>query len=261
MMPALLTRRSSRSWPARKRSLNERTELRSARSSAATSIFAAGRAALISLAVERPLASSRQARTRFAPRAASSLATMRPRPLLAPVTTAMRPLWSGISAGSHFVLIFFLSCLQRQHELSQEGIDVGDEADALPAASIRELGHDGWVHVDADGVHRCRQEVAGGDRVQHRREHQRHPDVRQRGAHPLLCLDDVGDHVGQRPVVADAAAQNDLDAMVQRGLHHAARELPLSTIAWIEPAARTRLIARMWCSWPDSIGSPLSRLM
>ncbi|SKU44694.1 Uncharacterised protein [Mycobacteroides abscessus subsp. abscessus] len=52
----------------------------------------------MSSAAAAPLSGSRTARTTWAPAAAKARAVSRPRPVLAPVTTATRPVWSGISA-------------------------------------------------------------------------------------------------------------------------------------------------------------------
>ncbi|OAR25684.1 hypothetical protein A8W25_08990 [Streptomyces sp. ERV7] len=93
--PALLTRRSSVSW--RYVSAKARTEDRSARSSGANATFAPYTWRWIRASASLPLASLRQARITWAPLRASSRAVTSPMPLFAPVTTAVRPLWSGMS--------------------------------------------------------------------------------------------------------------------------------------------------------------------
>jgi hypothetical protein len=60
-----------------------------------------------------PFAVLRQASTTLAPRRASSRALTSPRPLLAPVTTAVRPLWSGICSLVHVALIGYLLASER----------------------------------------------------------------------------------------------------------------------------------------------------
>src|SRR4051812_33537344 len=93
MTPALLTSRSSSSTVV----ANARTDDRSARSSLRTST-----SPVIRAAASAPLPSvSRTARITFAPWAASSRAAWKPIPLLAPVTTAILPLWSAMSAAVH----------------------------------------------------------------------------------------------------------------------------------------------------------------
>jgi DNA-binding PadR family transcriptional regulator len=89
MTPALFTSRSTRSTPSAKR----RTDPRSARSSRRTST-----SPVIVAAARAPFSVSRQARMTVAPCAASSRAVTAPIPLFAPVTIAMRPCWSGMSA-------------------------------------------------------------------------------------------------------------------------------------------------------------------
>lgn len=59
---------------------------------------APGTSARSRITAARPRAALRQASTTEAPRRASSRAVTYPIPLLAPVTTALRPLWSGMCA-------------------------------------------------------------------------------------------------------------------------------------------------------------------
>jgi hypothetical protein len=59
--------------------------------------------ALLDAAARRPLSSSRTASTTCAPCRASSRAVARPRPLLAPVTTTVRPFRSGILSAVHLL--------------------------------------------------------------------------------------------------------------------------------------------------------------
>ena len=80
----------------------------------------------------------------------------------------------------------------------------------LRRATVGELGDGRRVDVDADERDRGREDVAGGDGVQHRRDHQAEPDVGELGPHRALALDDVGVDVGERPVVADRADENEL---------------------------------------------------
>ena len=98
--PALLTSRSRPSWLAAKRSANDRTEARLARSSSSSSGFGPYAVAATSAWAARPLSRLRQAMTTSAPWRASSRAVTSPIPLFAPVTTAMRPVWSGMSCAS-----------------------------------------------------------------------------------------------------------------------------------------------------------------
>src|SRR5262249_15369528 len=75
---------------------NASTDARLARSSSASSTSARGAACSTACNAACPFCRLRQAITTWAPRCASSRAVLRPRPLLAPVTIAVRPLWSGI---------------------------------------------------------------------------------------------------------------------------------------------------------------------
>ncbi|CPB67500.1 Uncharacterised protein [Mycobacterium tuberculosis] len=51
-----------------------------------------------------PLSRLRTASTTCAPWAASAAAVSNPSPVLAPVMTAVRPVWSGMSAAVHLVM-------------------------------------------------------------------------------------------------------------------------------------------------------------
>src|SRR5262249_48742241 len=64
-----------------------------------------GVAELSWLAAASALARSRQPKTTVAPRTASTLAASRPMPVLAPVTRAVFPCWSGTSATVHRLLV------------------------------------------------------------------------------------------------------------------------------------------------------------
>jgi AcrR family transcriptional regulator len=78
---------------------NSRTEARLARSSARTSVSPG-----IAAAAARPRSRSRTASTVRAPARASACAAARPMPLLAPVTIAVRPVMSGMSAAVKVVM-------------------------------------------------------------------------------------------------------------------------------------------------------------
>ena len=101
---ALLTSRSGPSWSSPKAAAKERTEDRSARSSSMTSTSAAEAAERTLRAASSPRAVSRTAITTCAPARVSSRAATRPMPLFAPVTTARRPLWSGMSEVFHLAM-------------------------------------------------------------------------------------------------------------------------------------------------------------
>ena len=95
--PALFTRMSIRSWRAENCLAKSRTEARLARSRGASSVEAAGCSLRSSSAACCPRFGSRHASTTCAPAAASDLTASSPMPLLAPVTTIVRPVWSGMS--------------------------------------------------------------------------------------------------------------------------------------------------------------------
>src|SRR5439155_2937566 len=101
MTPALLMSRSRPSCSLANQSAKPRTEARLARSSEPTSISALGTAALIWPAASAPFSALRTPRTTRAPARASSRAAKKPMPLFAPVTTATRPCWLGISVAVH----------------------------------------------------------------------------------------------------------------------------------------------------------------
>jgi hypothetical protein len=103
--PALLISRSSPAWAMPKRSAKARTEARLERSSSSSAREAAGASARIDATADSPLSRLRQASTTAAPALASACAAASPSPLLAPVTTTVRPAWSGMSAAVHFSAI------------------------------------------------------------------------------------------------------------------------------------------------------------
>ena len=89
MMPALLTSTSTFCTP----SANSRTDARSCRSSLRTST-----SPIMSAAAALPLSILRTATMTLAPTRANSRAVISPRPLLAPVTMAVRPENEGRAA-------------------------------------------------------------------------------------------------------------------------------------------------------------------
>src|SRR5438067_384371 len=94
-------------------------------------------------------------------------------------------------------------------QLADEAFDVHDQADGLEAATVGQLRHHGGVDVDAHRGHRGGQEVARGDAVQHRRQHQYQLGaLADLLAHQALRLERVGHHVWQRPVVTDRPGQD-----------------------------------------------------
>lgn len=95
--PALLISRSMRSSRDRSAAAAVRTESSEVRSSACTVTSPVMRAAACS-----PFSTLRTASTTDAPRSASALAVSYPSPVLAPVTTATRPRWSGMFVVVHF---------------------------------------------------------------------------------------------------------------------------------------------------------------
>ncbi len=99
--PALLTRMSRPSCPPANSAANAPTDPRSARSSRASCTSASGSARQMRSSASAPLAWSRQARTTWAPAPASARAVWKPRPLFAPVTTAVRSASRGMSSVVH----------------------------------------------------------------------------------------------------------------------------------------------------------------
>ena len=96
--PALLMSRSTGGKRARISSAALRTLDWDARSRRTTDALAPADAAAIWSAARPALSAFRQARTTWAPRPASTRAACRPSPVLAPVTTAVFPARSGMSA-------------------------------------------------------------------------------------------------------------------------------------------------------------------
>src|SRR3954454_20954838 len=76
------------------------------RSSSCSVTVARGAPAAMRVAASLPLLRLRTASTTCAPLAASAAAVSYPRPVLAPVMMAVRPVWSGMSAVVHLVMGF-----------------------------------------------------------------------------------------------------------------------------------------------------------
>jgi hypothetical protein len=85
-------------WCSSRCDAARRTDACEARSSGSTSTVAPGTSSVIEAIAVSALDRSRAAITTWVPFRASSLATSRPRPPFPPVTTAMRPPRSGMSA-------------------------------------------------------------------------------------------------------------------------------------------------------------------
>src|SRR5439155_8328244 len=101
MTPALLISRSRFWWSLANHSAKPRAEARLPRSSEPTSISPPGTASRILRPASAPFSALRTAGATRAPARAGSRAAKKPMPLLAPVTTAVRPCWSGMSAAVH----------------------------------------------------------------------------------------------------------------------------------------------------------------
>ena len=87
-----------------------RTDACEARSSATSSSEASGALARISSTAAAAFSWLRTAITTCAPFAASCRAVSSPSPPLAPVTTAVRPCWSGMSAALQLMTILLNEC-------------------------------------------------------------------------------------------------------------------------------------------------------
>ena len=115
---------------------------------------------------------------------------------------------------------------QRLPQLAQERLHVGHQPEGLRGAAVGQLGDHRRVDVDAHRPGRRRQQVAGGDGVEHGGAHDAEVDPGQRGAHPPPGLQHVGDHVGERAVVADRPGEHVLDPVADAFVHHPAAEDP-----------------------------------
>ena len=108
-------------------------------------------------------------------------------------------------------------------EVADEEADVGDDAEGLVAAAIGELGDDGLVDVDAEGLDTGGQDVARGDGVQRRGQHQRDADARHEVAHGVGRLDDVGSSTsGSGPSSRSEPASTNGTSWRDALVHHAA---------------------------------------
>lgn len=104
---------------------------------------------------------------------------------------------------------------------AHEGFHVGNDADGLKGAAVVELDDRRGVDVDADDVDPGGQEIADRDRVERGCDHEAEGDALDFFAHHTLRLDGVGDDVGERAVVADAAAEDVVDAVLHAVVHDA----------------------------------------
>ncbi len=84
----------------------------------------------------------------------------------------------------------------------EEQADVRNDSHCLAGAAIAQLGGDGGVDVDADGLHPAGQHVTGGDGMQHGAEAEDEAGAVGVLVIGILRLVHVGDRVGQWTVVA-----------------------------------------------------------
>ncbi len=106
-------------------------------------------------------------------------------------------------------------------ERPEEGLDVGDHADSLEAAAVAEFDHGRWVYVHADYLYPGGEEVADGDGMEHRGDHEAERNVADGFAHLALGFECVGDDVGKGAVVADAAGKDEIDFVADAFEHDA----------------------------------------
>src|SRR4051812_27135588 len=123
------------------------------------------------------------------------------------------------------------------HERPQERLYVRNESQRLEAAAVAELDDRRWIDVDADDFNPRGQQVSDSHRVEHRRDHQAVRDIVDGGAHLPVGLQPVRYHVRQRTVVADAAGEEEVDAMLNAFVHDARREPALVDGRADRPAA------------------------
>ena len=104
-------------------------------------------------------------------------------------------------------------------------------------SAVAQLRHHRRVDVDADDAHPRRQHVADADAVQHRRQHQHQLHVRRAPPRSAPAPRPDPSRVRQRPVVADAAGEHEVDAVRARTrTSRPTVSTPLSTAARMPPA-------------------------
>ena len=86
----------------------------------------------------------------------------------------------------------------------------------MKRAAIVELDDRRRIDVDADDFHPGGQQIADRHRVQRRGDHQAERNIANLLAHLPLRFERVGDHIGQRAVVADAAGEQKIDVVSSR---------------------------------------------
>jgi hypothetical protein len=138
--PALLISRSRLGQAARICPAASRTEASDARSRCTTSTLAPAAADRIRSAARSVLPRSRPASTTAAPCPASTSAVSSPRPPLAPVTTAVRPDWSGTSAAVHRPRRSAIAASERYLSVYQILIDTKIQRRSAPSTP-RRPGH------------------------------------------------------------------------------------------------------------------------
>src|SRR3954451_14793074 len=155
--PALLTSRSSCGTSACRLSAKARIDASEERSSGRTSTAASGTCSTTRARAVSPRAASRQPMMTRAPAWASSRVVTRPSPLLAPVTTATRPDWLGMSRALHFATTSpgsFANRADEGHAECQPHQSERDEAGGRPQR----------VHVVPEQVHHQQSDDAADER-------------------------------------------------------------------------------------------------
>lgn len=103
----------------------------------------------------------------------------------------------------------------------EEEADVGDDADGLAGAAVRDFGDDGGVDVDADDFDPGGEHVAGGDGVEHGGEAEDEAGVVEMSGVGVLGFVHVGDGVGEGAVVTEGAGQDVGDFGFDEFIHDA----------------------------------------
>ncbi len=112
-------------------------------------------------------------------------------------------------------------------ELPQKRLDIGDQPHRLESSTIAQLGHDGGVNIHTDRFDRRRQKVAGRDGVQRRGHHQGEAHTARFLAHQILGLQSIGDHIRQRPIIADGPREHKIHPFLDAAIKYPVLNQPL----------------------------------
>src|SRR6266700_854945 len=93
-------------------------------------------------------------------------------------------------------------------KLPQKQLRIRNQPSRLKASPVRQLRDNGWVDIHDDSAYGGGKQIARGDSVQHRGDHDSHLDAGQSLAHALLSLLHVINDTGHGAIVTNRACKD-----------------------------------------------------